>query len=953
MLSFSIQKVDNKTLGHVHKRESARLPICPKNHNYVGLRAVTVSNSPQIPKLPKVGCAHRKTDRGRRKRLHVSALFEKFTERSIKAVMLAQEWAKGLGSAEVAPVHVLMGLVSEGGGHPGGLLDSGITPEGIRKAIAAQQFSFKQDLVNGQNGEKMDVPFSQGGKRLFEGAALESRRMGTTYIAPEHILLAVLTCQDDDAQVLLQYLGADMDGLRVQALRRLKGEEELMFPLKKSHPSSAPPSAPSADKPASSSQALDSFCRDLCAEAAADKIDPVIGRSKEIQRVAQILSRRTKNNPILIGDPGVGKTAIAQGLARAIVSRSLPDGTPLPIFLRHKRLLSLDVPALIAGAKERGEMESRMTRLLSECKEAGNVILFIDEVHTLIGTGAVGKGGGGGGGGSGGLDLANLFKPALARGQVQCIGATTVSEHTKHIKRDAALERRFQPVMIDEPDEEVALAIINGLVDRYERHHRCMYAPEALEAAVKLSSRYIADRFLPDKAIDLLDEAGSLVRASTKRETGDARGNATASYAELVQVMEAKDEASRDALYEEATLLRAREMELKTRLSGMPEEGPVVPVVTVDHVKSIVAAWSGVPLERMGEGVLDGVEKVYEDVCKRIVGQEVAVKAATGAVARAAAGLKAPGRPIATLMFSGPTGVGKTELAKALCQSYFGETSSSRHSPLIRLDMSEYAERHSVARLIGAPPGYVGYGDGGKLTESVRRRPFSLILFDEIEKAHPDVFNILLQIIEDGRLTDSRGRVVSFKHSLIVLTTNVGSSVIAKGGAGVGFELPDVDSDGDGDTDKVVKPGAQHHARLRSLVVEELKSYFRPELLNRLDDIVVFRRLDKEDALTIVRQQLEETCLRAQEQAGITLTVEPDVLELIVEQGFSETWGARELRRAVVRVVDDVVSEAILNKRLTPGPAVLVCSEKGIVEVVAKQSLMSRQGMVVTSAAGR
>ena len=741
--------------------------------------------------------------------------------------------------------------------------------------------------------------------------------MGMSFIAPEHIFLAAVVCEDPEAMALVTELGLDVTRLKSEALRRLRGEAEgegtrRRIAAASTSSSQTSSSTQTARKDSQQPSALDEFCRDLCAEAAANRTDPVIGRTQEVARVAQILARRTKNNPILLGEPGVGKTAIAEGLARGIVQRALPDGSQLPEFLHGKRVLALDVGLLIAGAKERGELESRVTKILAEAKEAGNIILMIDEVHTLVGAGAVNRSGGGGG-----LDISNMLKPALARGELQCIGATTLDEHRKYIERDAALERRFQPVMVAEPSEDDTLAILEGLVERYERHHKCMYAHEALTAAVALSSRYIADRNLPDKAIDLIDEAGSRVRISSynalKEAGDDAMEAAAAAYLELAQVMETKEEAARDLLFEEATLLRARELELKTKLSGEPEDAVAVPVVTVAHIEAIVAAWTGVPVEQMGEDDRAKLLGLADSLRGRVVGQDEAVEATAKAVARAASGLKHPSRPIATLMFSGPTGVGKTELAKSLAEAHFG---NGHTSPIIRLDMSEYMERHSVAKLIGAPPGYVGFGEGGKLTEAVRRRPFSLILFDEIEKAHPDVFNVLLQVIEDGRLTDSQGRTVSFKNALIVLTTNVGSSVVAKGGVGVGFEL----------NSGCKEKETQQHSRLRSLVLEELKSYFRPELLNRLDEVVVFRRLDRENVTDIATLELAKTAERAAER-GIALRVEDAVMELIIEEGYSETMGARELRRAVTRIIDDGLSDAILTGRVQPGQVALVKKE--------------------------
>lgn len=771
-----------------------------------------------------------------------------------------------------------------------------------------------------------------GAKKVFEAALSESKRMGMTFIAPEHVLIALLSINDDDTQAVIDLCGMDISQLCKEALSRLQGEADSegggtlssmdARTVAAQSVGAGSVSASSTGGGDSKTPALDEFCRDLCAEAATDKTDPVIGRDKEVARVAQILARRTKNNPILLGEPGVGKTAIAEGLARAIALNRSVGGAPLPPFLANKRVMSLDVGLLMAGAKERGELESRVTKIMAECRASGNIILVIDEVHTLVGAGAVG---GKGGGGGGGMDISNLLKPALARGELQCIGATTIDEHRKYIEKDAALERRFQPVMVCEPSEEDTLAVLEGLVDRYEKHHRVAYSSDALQAAVTLSSRYIADRFLPDKAIDLIDEAGSRVRiaayearkgaiaAAAESKAGiktvDAAEVAAASYNELLQVILAKEEAVNDGLWEEATLLRSRELALRARLTGAAEGAAVVPVVTSSHIESVVAAWTGIPVERMSQDEKERVLKLASVLGDKVIGQDEAIQATARAMVRSSSGLKAPSRPIASLLFAGPTGVGKTELTKVLAEHHFGSSSS-----LIRLDMSEYMERHSVAKLIGAPPGYVGFGEGGKLTEAVRRRPFSLVLFDEVEKAHPDVFNTLLQVMEDGRLTDSQGRVVSFKNTLIVLTSNVGSSVIAKGGGGIGFQLEDAEGQ---------KPGEAAYSRVKSLVMEELKGYFRPELLNRLDDVVVFRPLGRPQVRSIADLELSKTAARTAER-GIGLQVSGRAMDRLVEEGFSESMGARELRRAVMRLVDDNLSDAILTGEVGEGDVALV-----------------------------
>ena len=799
-----------------------------------------------------------------------------------------------------------------------------------------------------------DLPFSMGAKKVFEAALLESKRMGMTFISPEHVLIALLSINDEGTQAVIDLCGMDLAQLCKEALSRLQGEADgegrtgtlsSSMDVKTTAAAKAAQSVGAGSVSSSSTAtraggdsktpALDEFCRDLCAEAATDKTDPVIGRDKEVARVAQILARRTKNNPILLGEPGVGKTAIAEGLARAIALNRSVGGAPLPPFLANKRVMSLDVGLLMAGAKERGELESRVTKIMAECRASGNIILVIDEVHTLVGAGAVG-GKGGGGGGGGGMDISNLLKPALARGELQCIGATTIDEHRKYIEKDAALERRFQPVLVCEPSEAETLAVLEGLVDRYEKHHRVAYSSDALQAAVTLSSRYIADRFLPDKAIDLIDEAGSRVRIvayearkgaiaaaaaeggakagstttpATTTTTVDAAEVAAASYNELLQVILAKEEAVNDGLWEEATLLRSRELELRARLTGDAEGAAVVPVVTSSHIESVVAAWTGIPVERMSRDEKERVLQLASVLGDKVIGQDEAIQATARAMVRSSSGLKAPSRPIASLLFAGPTGVGKTELTKVLAEHHFGSSSS-----LIRLDMSEYMERHSVAKLIGAPPGYVGFGEGGKLTEAVRRRPFSLVLFDEVEKAHPDVFNALLQVMEDGRLTDSQGRTVSFKNTLIVLTSNVGSSVIAKGGGGIGFQLQDAEGE---------KPGEAAYSRVKSLVMEELKGFFRPELLNRLDDVVVFRPLGRPQVRSIADLELSKTAARTAER-GIGLQVSGRAMDRLVEEGYSESMGARELRRAVMRLVDDNLSDAILTGEVGEGDIALV-----------------------------
>ncbi|GAB4819073.1 hypothetical protein N2152v2_006119 [Parachlorella kessleri] len=845
--------------------------------------------------------------------------------------MLSQEFSRALGGNEVDTVHIMLGLIAEEPQRTGGFLGSGVTVERARSVV--------ENMVGKKRprDSSKDLPFSRDAKKIFELALVESKRMGMSFIAPEHICLAVLSGGSEDSRRLLARLGLDTDRLQLEAAKRLKGEAESEGAAAAAASAARrKPVASGSDKRSSGddkTQVLDEFCRDLCKAAKEQRTDPVIGREREVLRMTQILARRSKNNPILLGEPGVGKTAIAEGLARAIVQRVQPDGTPLPEFLHNKRVMQLDVGLLIAGAKERGELESRVTKLLGEVKKAGNVILVIDEVHTLVGAGSVSRGGGGG------LDIANLLKPALARGELQCIGATTLDEHRKYIEKDAALERRFQPIMVGEPTEPEALQILEGLQERYERHHRCVYDSAALEAAVTLSSRYVADRYLPDKAIDLLDEAGSRVRIATYNALRGQGGNATdlaaTSYQDLAQVMDAKEEAVQELLFEEASLLRSRELELKSKLSGLPGEGPVVPVVTVEHIEEVVSAWTGIPVERMSQDEKARLASLADVLKEHVIGQEEAIGSTARAMVRAQSGLKDPHRPIAALMFAGPTGVGKTELTKKLSEHYFGSAGS-----MIRLDMSEYMERHTVSKLIGAPPGYVGFGEGGKLTEAVRRRPFSVVLFDEIEKAHPDVFNVLLQVIEDGRLTDSQGRTVSFKNTLIILTTNVGSSVIAKGGAGIGFELR-----GEAESAEQAK-----YSRIRGLVMEELKSYFRPELLNRLDEVVVFRQLGEAEIRVIAGLELAKTAARVEER-GISLEVSDAVMSKLVAEGVSEEWGARQLRRTVTRLVEDPLCEAILSEQVVSGEVAWVdVNDQGEVVVRNKAHAAQATQVVYTSA---
>ena len=632
----------------------------------------------------------------------------------------------------------------------------------------------------------------------------------------------------------------------------------------------------------------------------------MIGRQKEIERAVQILGRRTKNNPVLIGEPGVGKTAIAEGLAQRIVNQDVPD------ILVDKQLYSLDMSLLVAGTRYRGDFEERIKSILDEVRSSSNIILFIDEIHTLIGTGGV----------EGGMDAANIMKPSLARGELQCMGATTLDEYRKHIERDAALERRFQPIMVGEPSVEETIEILYGLRDRYEQHHKVKISDVALVAAAKLSDRYISDRFLPDKAIDLIDEAGSRVRFRNSQQPPQMK----ALKQELLQVTKEKEAAAKAQDFDLAGSLRDRELEIEAQLKVIAENkkqavenSNTLPVVDEEDIAHIVASWTGVPVSKLTESESELLLHLEDTLHQRLIGQEEAVTAVSKAIRRARVGLKNPNRPIASLIFSGPTGVGKTELAKSLASYMFGSEEA-----MIRLDMSEYMERHTVSKLIGSPPGYVGYDEGGQLTEAVRRRPYTVVLFDEIEKAHPDVFNMLLQIMDDGHLTDAKGRTVDFKNTLLIMTSNIGSKVIEKGGGGLGFEFSSDQAD-------------SNYTRIRSLVNEELKQYFRPEFLNRLDEIIVFRQLNKEEVKQIAEIMLQEVSSRLTERS-IALHVSDRFREKVVAEGYNPSYGARPLRRAIMRLLEDSLAEAMLSGQIQDGDTALVdVDDDGQVMVVKSE----------------
>ena len=815
-------------------------------------------------------------------------MFERFTEKAIKVIMLAQEEARRLGHNFVGTEQILLGLIGEGTGVAAKVLKS------LGVNLKDSRIEVEKIIGRGSGFVAVEIPFTPRAKRVLELSLEEARQLGHNYIGTEHLLLGLIREGEGVAARVLENLGIDLTKVRTQVIRMLGETAEVG-------------SGSGSGKGNVKTATLDEFGTNLTKLASESKLDPVVGRHDEIDRVVQILGRRTKNNPVLIGEPGVGKTAIAEGLAQRIQQGEIPD------ILEEKRVLTLDIGLLVAGTKYRGEFEERLKKIMEEIKSAGNVILVIDEVHTLIGAGAA----------EGAIDAANILKPALARGELQCIGATTLDEYRKHIERDAALERRFQPVMVGEPSIDDTIEILRGLRERYEQHHRLKITDEALEAAAHLGDRYISDRFLPDKAIDLIDEAGSRVRLINSKLPPEAKKIDK----ELREVQKQKEEAVRDQNFDQASQLREKELELSSQIKKLLEnkkDGQVDssnadsensikdkeivenPVVSEEDVAHIVASWTGVPVQKLTETESVKLLNMEDTLHKRLIGQDEAVKAVSRAIRRARVGLKNPNRPIASFIFSGPTGVGKTELTKALASYFFGSEEA-----MIRLDMSEFMERHTVSKLIGSPPGYVGFNEGGQLTEAVRRRPYTVVLFDEVEKAHPDVFNLLLQLLEEGRLTDSKGRTVDFKNTLLIMTSNIGSKVIEKGGGGLGFEFS-----GESIEDS-------QYNRIKSLVNEELKQYFRPEFLNRLDEIIVFRQLTKNEVKDIAEIMLREVFSRLSEK-GIKLSVTDSFKERLVEEGYNPSYGARPLRRAVMRLLEDSLAEEVLSGRIKDGDTALV-----------------------------
>ena len=806
---------------------------------------------------------------------------------------------------------IMLGLIGEGTGIAAKVLKS----MGI--SLKEARIEVEKIIGRGSGFVAVEIPFTPRAKRVLELALEEARQLGHNYIGTEHLLLGLLREGEGVAARVLENLDADPAKIRSQVIRMVGETQEAV---------GAGAGGGQGAQSGSKTPTLEEFGSDLTKKAEEGKLDPCIGRANEIVRVTQILGRRTKNNPCLIGEPGVGKSAIAEGLAQKIAANDVPD------TLDSKRMMTLDMGLLVAGTKYRGEFEERLKKLMDEVKSDENIILFIDEVHTLIGAGAA----------EGAIDAANILKPALARGELQCIGATTIDEYRKHIEKDPALERRFQPVQVPEPSVDETIQILRGLRERYELHHKLKYDDDALIAAAKFSSQYISDRFLPDKAIDLIDEAGSRVRLQHAALPEEAKELDK----ELKALMKEKDTAIRSQDFEAAGGLRDREVELRAQIKQITEQKQEEnkakaesgdasgPTVVEQDIADIVAAWTGIPVDKVSSDEGTRLMDMEETLHKRLVGQEEAVVACARAIRRARTGLKNPNRPVASFIFSGPTGVGKSELAKSLSAFYFGSEEA-----MVRLDMSEFMERHTVSKLIGSPPGYVGYSEGGQLTEAVRRRPYTLVLFDEIEKAHPDVFNMMLQILEDGRLTDSKGRVIDFKNTLIIMTSNVGASAIEKGGGGLGFQLDDNAED-------------QSYNRIKTLVMEDLKNYFRPEFLNRLDEIIVFRQLNKQEVREIAYIMLENVFKRLKEK-DIVLECTERFKDRLVDEGFSPAYGARPLRRAIMRLLEDNLSEKMLTGEISEGSSCIMdVNAEGEITVLTGDGRELKAGSAIGGPAG-
>ena len=831
-------------------------------------------------------------------------MFERFTDRARRVVVLAQEEARMLNHNYIGTEHILLGLIHEGEGVAAKALESmNISLEGVRAQV-------EEIIGQGQQAPSGHIPFTPRAKKVLELSLREALQLGHNYIGTEHILLGLIREGEGVAAQVLVKLGADLNRVRQTVIQLLSGYQGK-------EPATA--GGPAEGTPATS-LVLDQFGRNLTQAAREGKLDPVIGREKEIERVMQVLSRRTKNNPVLIGEPGVGKTAIIEGLAQAIVKGDIPE------TLRDKQLYSLDLGALVAGSRYRGDFEERLKKVLKEIKTRGDIVIFIDEIHTLVGAGAA----------EGAIDAASILKPMLARGELQTIGATTLDEYRKHLEKDAALERRFQPVQVSEPSVAHTIEILRGLRDRYESHHKVSIADGALVAAATLADRYVSDRFLPDKAIDLIDESGARLRIRRMTPPAELKDLDL----QIAEARKAKESAIDGQDFEGAAALRDNEKKLiaeraereKTWKAGDPD---VVAVVDEELIAEVLSLATGIPVFKLTEEETARLLRMEDELHRRVIGQDQAIKALSQAIRRTRAGLKDPKRPGGSFIFAGPSGVGKTELSRTLASFLFGNEDA-----LIQLDMSEYGEKHTASRLFGAPPGFVGYDEGGQLTEKVRRKPFSVVLFDEIEKAHPDIFNSLLQVLEDGRLTDSQGRVVDFKNTIIIMTTNLGTRDISKT-LGLGFHNSD--------------DALGNYERMKAKVGDELKSHFRPEFLNRIDDIVVFHQLSETEIIQIVDLMIHslDERLRAKD---MTIELTSAAKALLAKRGYDPLLGARPLRRTIQREIEDVLSEKILFGDVKPGEITLVDVEgegdsaKFTFQGVAKTALPDSPGDLAASA---
>jgi ATP-dependent Clp protease ATP-binding subunit ClpC len=796
-------------------------------------------------------------------------VFERFTERARQVVVLAQDEARALKHNYIGTEHILLGLLREEEGLAARVLESlDITVEEVRAQVA-RIVGQGDEVTSGQ------IPFTPRAKKVLELALREALSLGHNYIGTEHILLGLVRENEGVAARILLDFDADAEKIRNEIIRMLSGpgrRQQGQAPSEKSK----------------SSKLLDQFGRNFTRQAAEGKLDPVVGRQTEIERIMQILSRRTKNNPVLVGEPGVGKTAVVEGLAQRIASGNVPE------LLKGKQIYSLDLAALVAGSKYRGEFEERLKKVMKEISQRGDIILFIDELHNLVGAGAA----------EGAIDAASILKPALARGELQTIGATTLDEYRKYLERDAALERRFQQIRVEEPSVDETVQILRGLRDRYEAHHRCKITDEALSAAATLAERYIQDRHLPDKAIDLIDEAASRMRIRTM--------TAPPRYRELEEEIEKVRKEKEDAIeaqeFEKAASLRDKERKLSQKKRELEEqwrseEGEEQPEIGEDEIADVVSMWTGIPVFKLTEAETERLVRMEDELHKRVIGQHEAIIAVSKAIRRARAGIKDPKRPTGSFIFLGPSGVGKTELARTLAEFLFGDEDA-----MIQVDMSEYMEKHSVSRLVGSPPGYVGYDEGGQLTEAVRRKPYSVLLLDEIEKAHPDVFNILLQILEDGRLTDAQGRKVDFRNTIVIMTSNIGAGTISKN-VSLGFGIGD--------------ESGLSYEDMKDRIMGELKKVFRPELLNRIDEVIVFHKLTRDEILEIVELMMR----RVREQISaheVVIELSDAAKELLVEKGYDPTMGARPLRRAIQRYIEDPLADFVLGSDLEPGVTIAV-----------------------------